>query len=58
MAVDDLLIHDGVCTSVSLCTFEENSCGYLNDASADFDWKIGNGEYLNQTFTIDMIDVY
>lgn len=58
VAVDDLSIHDGPCRVVNLCTFENNiTCGYTNDPTADFEWKIGTGEELYEAYGIDMSDV-
>jgi len=37
-------VHEGACSSTDLCTFENgNMCGYTNDPTADFNWKLGNG---------------
>lgn len=41
-AVDDILVHDGECPPVDFCSFEDDLCGYVNDASGDFIWSRGN----------------
>ena len=39
VAIDDVLVLNGVCPSLQFCDFEtEDICGYRHDVSADFDW--------------------
>jgi hypothetical protein len=47
VALDDIIVHEGECkfsSDVELCTFEDTKlCNYTNDATANFNWKLGNG---------------
>ena len=37
-------MHEGACSFTNLCTFENgNMCGYTNDPTADFNWKLASG---------------
>ena len=41
-AIDDIVIQENECAPVDYCDFEDNQCGFTNDATADFEWQRGN----------------
>ena len=58
VGVDDIVVHEGSCSTTDLCNFESNSlCNYENDQIDDFDWQKGQGNTFANMFSSDVIDV-
>ena len=57
IAIDDILVHEGACKPLDICTFETNECGYTNDVQADFNWKRGTAAQASTESTGPTIDV-
>ncbi len=55
VGVDDIIVHDGSCSTTDLCDFESNLiCNYENDPIASSKWKLGQGSMFND---INITDV-
>ena len=58
VGIDDIVVHDGSCSTTDLCDFETNfMCNYVNDPFGDFNWERAQGYTFNSSFTIDIVDV-
>ena len=50
MALDDVKLLSGVCSSPQICDFEDPTiCDYQNDAKADFVWTRHSGSTLSSS---------
>ncbi len=57
VGIDDIVVHDGSCSTTDLCDFETNDmCNYENDPLADFKWERSQG-YKFENSTFEIVDV-
>ncbi|XP_033638977.1 MAM and LDL-receptor class A domain-containing protein 1-like [Asterias rubens] len=43
ISIDDIKFHTGICPPGELCDFENGMCGYTQDKTEQFDWKLHKG---------------